>query len=326
MNITTHVIADAFGIDASREAVAVGFDDCNSNPLVPVRDSAHVFCRDFLRRTINFLNDPDGDAFFISGPTGSGKTSGISQVASRLNWPLASVTATGRLEFQDLVGHHSLVAMLPGEEPSMTFVDGPLTSAMRNGHILLINEADVVDPAELSGLNDVLEGRPLIISENGGELVKPHPMFRVVVTGNSCGSGDETGAYMGVRQQNIAAMDRYRMVVVDYLDPEQEESLLTAKVPELNGHIAGKMVRLANEIRLLFTGDDERPGGEISFPMSTRVLVRWAKLTVAYEGSPSRLRYALDEALLARAAKEERMAINQLAMSIFGEEAWGSSN
>ncbi|MDV5469036.1 AAA family ATPase [Klebsiella pneumoniae] len=74
---------------------------------------------------------------------------------------------------------------------------------MREGHLLLINEVDLADPAELAGLNDVLEGRPLVIAQNGGEIIKPHPMFRVVVTGNSTGSGDASGLYQGVMMQNL---------------------------------------------------------------------------------------------------------------------------
>lgn len=205
----------------------------------------------------------------------------------------------------------------------MTFVDGPLTKAMKEGHVLLINEVDLMDPSELSGLNDVLEGRPLVIAENGGEVVRPHPMFRVAVTGNSAGGGDETGAYLGVRQQNIAAMDRYRVVRVDYLPPAVEEPLLKAKVPELNDVLVPKMVEMANTLRTLFTGDEETgAGGELSFPMSTRVLIRWARQTLAYESCSNRLQYALEESLMARAAPEERIAIERVATNIFGKEAW----
>jgi len=320
---TQHVLADAFQLaDASRSNVAVGYEP-SSDPLIPTCDRHHHFDRDVLRRVINFLNHPDGDALYLTGPTGSGKTSGIAQILARLYWPMQSITAHGRMEFQDLVGHHSLVARLPGEEPTMTFVDGPLTNAMKQGHVLLINEVDLMDPSELSGLNDVLEGRPLVIAENGGEVVRPHEMFRVVVTGNSAGGGDETGAYLGVRQQNIAAMDRYRVVTVNYLPAEVEEELLKSKVPDLNKFMVPKMVEMANNLRQLFTGDGESgSGGELSFPMSTRVLIRWARQTLAYEACPNRLQYALEESFLARAAPEERIAIERVATNIFGKDAW----
>jgi cobaltochelatase CobS len=44
-----------------------------------------------------------------------------------------------------------------------------------------------VDPAELAGLNDVLEGRPLVIGMNGGEIIRLTACFCVIVTGNSRG-------------------------------------------------------------------------------------------------------------------------------------------
>ncbi len=50
----------------------------------------------------------------------------------------------------------------------MTFVYGPLALAVKYGHLLIINEMDLAEPAELAGLNDILEGAPLVIAQNGG--------------------------------------------------------------------------------------------------------------------------------------------------------------
>lgn len=71
---------------------------------------------------------------YMCGPSGSGKTSSICQLAARLNYPVFEVTGHNRLEFQDLVGHHSV------QNGTMTFEYGPLALAMRYGGILLINE------------------------------------------------------------------------------------------------------------------------------------------------------------------------------------------
>jgi cobaltochelatase CobS len=135
------------------------------------------------------------------GPTGSGKTSSVTEIAARLNWPVQQVTAHGRMELTDLIGHHALVAGAPGEPPTMKFMYGPLAIAMREGQILLINELDLADPAEIAGLNDIVERRPLVIAQNGGEVIKPHPMFRVIATGNSTGTGDNSGPYQGILMQ-----------------------------------------------------------------------------------------------------------------------------
>ena len=38
------------------------------------------------------------------------------------------------------------------------FAHGPLSVAARDGHLLVLNEMDILDAAELAGLNDIVEG------------------------------------------------------------------------------------------------------------------------------------------------------------------------
>lgn len=51
------------------------------------------------------------------------------------------------------------------------------------------------------------------------------------------------------------------------------------------------MVRIANQVRKLFLGENGEDG-QISVTMSTRTLVRWAKLSLAFRGAPNALEYA----------------------------------
>lgn len=311
---------EVFGITEAPDTMTVNVFTDNTNPFIPKIDPDYVFRKEFLRDVHAFFMKPGGDALYITGPTGSGKTSGVTQIASRLNWPVQQITAHGRMEFSDLVGFHGLVANKPGETPSMKFMYGPLSIAMQNGHILLINEVDLLDPAELAGLNDILEGRPLVISQNGGEIINPHPLFRVVVTGNSLGSGDATGLYQGVQMQNLAAMDRYRFIEVGYTDAEVEKSILSKACPRLDGRLIEMMVKVATKIRFLFIGNSEQAEAQIlNLTMSTRTLVRWAKLTVGYHSAPNSLSIALDQALLARANAEEKAAIERITKDVFGD-------
>lgn len=299
-----------------------GYAD-KAHPLVPTAHEDYVFAEHPTREIIMFLDDPDGEALFIAGPTGCGKTSCVTEIAARLHWPVQSVTARGRLEFADLVGHHALTSPAPGEAPVMRFQYGPLAKAMAFGHIFVLNEADLMDPAELSGMNDILEGRPLVIEQNGGEVIKPHPMFRFIATGNSVGSGDAEGLYAGVQTQNIAAMDRYRLVLADYPAPAVETAILTKLVPELEC-LAEKMVAVANDIRREFKGEGAE-GRRLGVTLSTRKLCRWAKLAAKYRGSPAPLRSALELTLLNRCADEERSAITHFAKLRFGD-AWPESD
>ena len=297
----------------------------SANPAIPVKHDNYVFRKDLLADVLAFLSRPKGDALYLTGPTGSGKTSVITEVAARLNWPVEQITLNSRFEFSQLKGQFGLVATADGRQETR-FMHGPLATAMRFGHILLLNEVDLADPGELSGLNDVLEGRPLVIAENQGEIIQPHPMFRVVVTGNSAGNGDATGLYQGVVRQNIAALDRYCFLEVGYLDEKVEKEVLLKAVPRLSKsddqiNLAEKMVSLANAVRNQFLGSDGR-GGSLGVTLSTRTLVRWAYLTVTSTAKRPLL-YALERALLFRCEPQDRMTVLSLAANYFGAEAMG---
>lgn len=313
-------IREVFNMPEVKEQVKTLGYEPHENPFIPSVNNDYVFRKELIREVTAFLKAPHGDALYVTGPTGSGKTSGITEIAARLNWPVQQITANGRMELTDLVGMHSLVSEVPGSDPSMKFMYGPLVKAMKAGHILLINEVDLAEPDELSGLNDVLEGRPLVITQNGGELIKPHPMFRVIVTGNSVGAGDESGLFQGIKMQNIAAMDRYRFIEVDYPTEEVELGILERAAPTLHEPLRQGMVKVANRVRKLFTGEGDEDG-HLSVTMSTRTLVRWAKLSLQFRGAPNTLNYALKQALLTRTSDAEGEAILRIAKDVFGE-AW----
>jgi len=283
-------------------------------------DPDYFLRREVLREFIDFLNYPCGDSYWLCGPTGSGKTSFVKQVAVRLNWGLFSKTGSITMEAQQLIGQFKLVSTSPGQPPEMVWVDGPLVKAARSGGIFLLNEADIVDPGEMSAFNDIIEGGSIHIDETG-ELIKPHPMFRIVVTANSNGTGDETGLYSRVQSQNIAAMDRYVVSVLDYMPEPQERFLLINKFPALADEsmspIVDGMMQLVNDVRSSFKGDNAQ--ARVSLPFSTRSLLRWVRKMQANVGHSSALAYGLELSLLRRARREDVVAINEMAAAIFGE-------
>lgn len=256
------------------------------------------------------------DPLYVFGPTGSGKTSLVKELAARLHYPVFEVTAHGRLEFADLVGH------LAVRDGSMDYAYGPLTLAMRHGGLFLLNEIDLVSPDVAAGCNGVLDGQPLCLAENGGELVSPHPLFRFVATANTNGAFDETGLYQGTLQQNLAFMDRFWLCEVGYPEEQAEMTLLAGRAAMLPEDVRARMVRFANEVRRLFVGE---AAGEITktieVTFSTRTLLRWADLTVRFQPLAHQgiqpVTYALDRALGYRASRETRALLHELAQRIF---------
>jgi cobaltochelatase CobS len=304
-------IADTFGINAPASMKAEGFE-ATQNPYVPTQKS-YVFRKDHLRDVLAFLGSPSGDGLYLTGPTGSGKTSLLEQVAARLQWGVHTVTGHGRLELNDLLGQYMLV-----DGGAMHWIDGPLTLAVRLGHVLLINEIDAVDPAELIGLNEIVEGKPLTIPQTG-TVITPHPKFRLVATGNSAGNGDQSGLYQGVLRQNLAFLDRFRLMEVGYPEPEEEMRLLAELVPNMPETVRESMIKVANQIRKIFIGGQDG-GGMLSVTLSTRGLMRWASLVATFKSAPNALAYSLDRALTFRAEPAEREAIHRIAKDVFGDD------
>ncbi|MEA1048394.1 AAA family ATPase [Lamprobacter modestohalophilus] len=311
MNTRTFDVSTTFSVQARPGLEVLGYAD-NTHPQIPRKQDGYVFRNALLRDVLAYLHDAGGDGMLLTGPTGSGKTSLINQIAARLNWPVQSVTCHGRLELQTLIGQFVLV------NGSTQFVHGPLSVAARNGHILILNESDLMDPSELAGLNDILEGQPLVIAENGGEVIPPHPQFRVFATGNSAGSGDNSGLYQGVLRQNIALLDRFRVIRVDYPETDLEQDIIQNAVPSMPAEIISKMITVAGEIRRLFVGT-ANDGPELTVTMSTRTLVRWTLLANTFKGAPNVFEYSLNQALTARAEPEQREAIHRIASDIFGD-------
>ncbi|MCF8026682.1 MAG: CbbQ/NirQ/NorQ/GpvN family protein, partial [Desulfobacteraceae bacterium] len=170
-------------------------------------------------------------------------------------------------------------------------------------------------PGENVGFNGIIQGEPLVIPENGGEIVYPHPDFRFVATGNTIGDGDD-GLYLGASRQNIAFLDRFWAVLVDYIDAKAEKKILKDQTG-LDDEIIKNLVKLGNETRKMYVKE------ELDTPLSTRVLIRVGKMMkifYAVAGNDlSPLHYALDRARLFLASPESREAIHEIAQRIFGE-------
>lgn len=310
-------IAELFGLPVDPRLTTRRFLD-HSNPHIPELDEDHFFDREMFRDLNAFFQMPRRDALCITGHTATGKTSGVRQYASRTNWPVQEVTCSERMELRDLIGQFVLCADKPGEAPQMKWVDGPLTTAMRYGHILLMNEMNLMPPGELTGLNGVRDGGPLVIPENGGEVVPRHPNFRFVVTANAMGEQAETShLYGGTMEQNIAFLDGFRVLTAQYLPAEVEEALLERLFPQLPENPTRKgMVKVANEVRAAFVK------GTLTVPLSTRSLIRWAGLTLDYRQAENPMEYSLRRSLLNRCVAEEQEAIIRICKDVFGEDQW----
>jgi cobaltochelatase CobS len=240
----------------------------NVNPgsMVPSFEQAYNFQQDHVRKLLLWVGGVSGRNLLITGPTGCGKSSLIEQLCARLGRELYRVPCHGKLEFADLVGQLSI---LP--DGSTKFVHGPLPLAMQNGAFLLLDEINFIHPSMIGALNTVLDGGPLLISETG-QLIMPHPDFRIVGTGNALDCGNDSPLYRGVQRMNLAFMQRFLTLKVDYLDPKEEARMLNLAIPDLPGKVISILAEVADDVRSAFKR------GDIESTVSTRTLVKWAKI------------------------------------------------
>ncbi len=223
----------------------------------------------FIKDVIDSIHA--GENVLLTGGTGVGKTTHIVQLAARINQPISRINFNGETRMSDLIGKMTVVN---GETH---WVDGVLPYAMRNGYWILFDEIDFADPAILSLLHPVLESDPMLtLKENGGEIIKPHPLFRVFATANSIGAmSDRANAYGGTNEMNEAFLDRWQVLMVDNLPAKEEIKVIRNEAPGLNASVAKKIVAFANMARKNNFNDSDVSYSGDNF--STRKVVAWAK-------------------------------------------------
>lgn len=317
-------IGTTFGIPAPKGLEIHGLEPDPNAPwaqYVPKVDPSYVFHPGVLRDLLGWWKmSKEGvlaeEGFLAFGQKGAGKTSHILQVAARLNVPVIEVTGHARMEVADLLGSNTVIG------GDILFQDGPFTTAARLGCWLLVNEADAVDPSQQIGLNSLAERRDFLIPETG-EMVKVHPNFRLLLACNTNLAGDMTGLYAGTQRQNSAFADRFFMTEVGYPDPDTEKAIVMARVPQISEDAAEKMVEFAGMVRKLHAGENAggvTTTGELDVTMSTRTLVRWAKLAFFFQkAAPVPVAYALDRAFAFQADPETREKLHELLQRVFGK-------
>ena len=243
---------------------------------------------------------------YIWGHKGAGKTELVEQICARTNRPLTRVQHTVNTEESQIVGQWVV------RNGQTEFEYGPLPQAMINGWAFLADEYDFAMPNVLATYQAVLEGKPLMIKEAPASMrvVRPHPNFRFFATGNTNGTGDETGLYQGTAIQNSANYDRFGVVIKkSYLSQEDEEQILikNARVSKAD---ATELVRFATSVRESFDA------GKISDTISPRTLLFAAKLGLRRGSFPA----GLELAFMNKLSTVDKEVCSGVAQRIFGSK------
>ena len=198
------------------------------------------------------------------GPAGTGKTSGIKQIAGELGIPVVQYTCGEDTTLWDLFGSDELVRQ---DGTTVTsFREKAIAVACAEAQkikgdrqtkcILILDELDTCTPGLISHLNQLICEHEI---EFEGKLFDASNVM-IYATANTSGTGDSTGRYSGTRCINAALRDRFMPIHLGYMTQAEECALLEDCFPELkevqgsdhSGHsIAFYMTRGAEESRAM---------------------------------------------------------------------------
>lgn len=234
--------------------------------FVPDVDQNYIFNIDLLKTVLLGLEARYN--VYLWGHSGVGKTTIIEQACAHTKRPWIRVQHTRNMEESHVLGQWVV------KDGQTVFELGPLPYAMKHGLTYIADEYDAATAGVIMLYQPVLEGKALVIKDADptNRIIRPHPMFRFCATGNTNGTGDETGLYAGTLMQNAANYERFAIVEeVHYPERKIEIGMVAAQggvpVPD-----AETLVNFGQSIREAFSA------GKIGLPVSPRALINAAQL------------------------------------------------
>jgi cobaltochelatase CobS len=296
-------VKTVFGFEAKMKVPAFK----EPNAYVPDRDDAYRFDRETtLAILAGFARNR---RVMIQGYHGTGKSTHIEQVASRLNWPCIRINLDSHISRIDLIGKDAIVVR-DGLQVT-EFREGLLPWALQRPVALVFDEYDAGRPDVMFVIQRVLEvsGKLTLLDQN--KVIRAHPAFRLFSTTNTIGLGDTTGLYHGTQQINQGQMDRWSIVAtLNYLPHDAEVDIVHAKVPNYDKKTLSAMVRVADMTRNAFIN------GDLSTVMSPRTVITWAENAQIFND----VGFAFRLTFLNKCDELERASVAEFYQRAFGEE------
>ncbi|MEM6408518.1 MAG: cobaltochelatase subunit CobS [Pseudomonadota bacterium] len=300
-------VREVFGIDSDMKVKAFA----DRTDRVPEIDSTYKFDPDTTLAILAGFNW--NRRVMIQGYHGTGKSTHIEQVASRLNWPCVRVNLDSHISRIDLIGKDA-IKLKDGVQVT-EFQEGILPWALRNPTAIVFDEYDAGRADVMFVIQRVLEvdGKLTLLDQN--KVIEPHPYFRIFATANTVGLGDTTGLYHGTQQINQGQMDRWSLVTtLNYLSHDAEAAIILAKNPNYNTEAGrktiGQMVTVADLTRTAFMN------GDLSTLMSPRTVIAWAQNTLIFND----VGYAFRTSFLNKCDELERETVAEFYQRCFDEE------
>jgi midasin len=118
----------------------------------------------------------------IADHLNSGKTSLVKYLALRTGHEFVRINNHAHTDVQEYLGTYVSNAM-----GNLVFQEGPLVTAVRKGHWVVLDELNLAPSEVLEMLNRLLDDNRELMIPDTQEVIKPHPDFAVFATQNPTG-------------------------------------------------------------------------------------------------------------------------------------------
>lgn len=194
----------------------------------------------------------------LTGDTGTGKSFVVREICDVMKWQYETINFHSAMTQGEIIGKYDFDG-----NGKVVWRDGVLTRCMREGKVFIGEEANAMSSSvSLCFYSPMDFKREVVLTKKDGEVVKAHPDFRIVFTGNL--------GYRGTEKFNPAVQNRVaEWIEVPYLSAEIEAQLLIRE-KGIDKVIAQNMSRVASAVR----ANRDKSGFA---PLSTRCMLNWAE-------------------------------------------------
>ncbi|WP_299093494.1 MoxR family ATPase [uncultured Metabacillus sp.] len=239
-----------------------------------------------------------GKNVLLKGPTGSGKTKLAETLSFLFQQPMHSINCSIDLDAEALLGFKTIENH--NGSTSIEFVSGPVVKAMKNGHLLYIDEINMAKPETLPILNGVLDYRRMMTNPFTGEVIKAKENFGVIAAINE--------GYVGTVPLNEALKNRFVVIDVPYIQGNDLKNVLQSQSALADAALLTTFTRLsADLLTLVQNGQVSEEAASIRALIDTCDLARFLP--------PLR---AIERGIIDKLEDErEKAAIRNLAETLF---------
>lgn len=255
-----------------------------------------------------------GDRTLVHGPTGSGKSALIEAFCALVRMPMVRVTCHRDMQSTDFLGKDIIAIDGPTGKNVLRYEWSMTTLAARHGAMLLVDEA-FRSPC-LMAIQSLLERDGTLTLPDAASLtpaerkIVPPLTFRIALTDNTNGTGDDSGSY-NAEVQDLSTLGRITATIhVPYMSVAEQSELLQKAAPSVPSETITTLAEWAGRMR------DAFESRTVMQPVCMRVLLSVLR---KFEVT-GQLGLALRLAYLHKLGNADRTVAGEAYMQVSGEE------